>query len=189
MIDNKIIKLEEIDSLIEKVNKKKQVEMSAMLLEYKNTNFSKKRIEKQVEKSLLEEKKITLTELKSLLKVTKLENGNLELSKYKGKETEIVIPYKVGKSFVEKISRLHAFGENFNVISKITSVVIEDGVKEIGDNAFSNCESLASIEIPRSVTSIGKFAFANCENIVLKVESGSYAEVFAKKNNIKYEII
>ena len=31
--------------------------------------------------------------------------------------------------------------------------------------------------------------FADTENVVLKVEGGSYAESYAKENNIKYEIV
>lgn len=189
MTDYKIIKLEEIDELIEKSNKNNQVEMSAMLLDYKNANFSKKKIEKQLEKDLFEEKTITLSKLKILWKVKKLENGNLELSNYKGNETDIVIPYKVGNNFVEKISSLKKWGENENIISQITSIVIEDGVKEIGNEAFDSCKSLKSIEIPSSVMSIGFDAFNGCKYIVLKVESGSYAETYAKENNLKYEIV
>ena len=40
-----------------------------------------------------------------------------------------------------------------------TSVVIPDGVTEIGDEAFLNCKDLESITIPKSVVNIGKDAF------------------------------
>ena len=47
----------------------------------------------------------------------------------------------------------------------ITSVVLGDSVKSIGDYAFSRCSSLTNIEIPASVTSIGASAFYNCTGL------------------------
>lgn len=49
--------------------------------------------------------------------------------------------------------------------TKITQVVIEDGVTSIGDFAFGNCSLLTSVTIPDSVKSIGAFAFSNCPNL------------------------
>ena len=45
------------------------------------------------------------------------------------------------------------------------SVVIPEGVTEIGNGAFSGCESLASVEIPPSVTGIGRLAFRGCTSL------------------------
>ncbi len=44
-------------------------------------------------------------------------------------------------------------------------VSIPNGVKNIGDEAFSGCKSLKSVEIPSSVTSIGVCAFGGCETL------------------------
>ena len=49
--------------------------------------------------------------------------------------------------------------------SNVKKVVIEDGVTNIGNWAFSECSSLTSITIPDSVTSIGAYAFAGCYDL------------------------
>lgn len=46
--------------------------------------------------------------------------------------------------------------------SKITSVVIENGVTSIGNNAFEDCSALKNLDIPQSVTEIGSKAFLGC---------------------------
>jgi len=48
---------------------------------------------------------------------------------------------------------------------RMTSVVIPDGVTEIGGYAFDKCESLSAVVIPSSVTEIGERAFAWCESL------------------------
>ena len=50
----------------------------------------------------------------------------------------------------------------FSYCSKLTSVVIQEGVTTIGDNAFSGCSGLTSVIIPFGVTNIGKHAFRYC---------------------------
>lgn len=91
----------------------------------------------------------------------------------------------------------------------LTSIDIPDGVTSIGDRAFASCISLTSINIPDSVTSIGEYAFfdcadltnakipnsvinigndafTDCENVTISCSQGSYAEQYAKDNNINY---
>ena len=50
--------------------------------------------------------------------------------------------------------------------ANIKTVVIEDGVTSIGDDAFSGCTGLTSITIPDSVTSIGYGAFSGCTGLI-----------------------
>ena len=49
--------------------------------------------------------------------------------------------------------------------SSITSVVIGDGVTNIGNDAFEDCTNLTTVTIPTSVTSIGDRAFYQCTNL------------------------
>ena len=70
--------------------------------------------------------------------------------------------------------------------TNLTTITIPDSVTSIGDGAFSWCENLTSITIPDSVTSIGDLAFDGCENLAIHALKGSYAEQYAKENEINF---
>ena len=53
----------------------------------------------------------------------------------------------------------------FLCCSGLTSVIIPDGVKSIGYQAFLGYTGLTSITIPNSVTSIEEEAFWGCESL------------------------
>ncbi len=77
------------------------------------------------------------------------EDGNERiLVSYTGDDTDLVLP--------NTITAINQYAL-FNL--SITSVVIQEGVTSIGDNALSWCYSLTNITIPSSVTSIGDSAF------------------------------
>ena len=59
----------------------------------------------------------------------------------------------------------------------VTSIVIPDGVKSIGDYAFSDCDSIVSVTISSSVTSIGYYAFSYCDSIVSVTIPGSVTNI------------
>ena len=74
----------------------------------------------------------------------------------------------------------------FSGCADLTSVTIPDSVIIITDFAFSYCSGLTSVTIPDSVTGIGPDAFWGCEELTLYVSEGSYAEQYAKENEIPY---
>jgi hypothetical protein len=49
--------------------------------------------------------------------------------------------------------------------TSITSVIIEDGVTTIGNNALRDCSNLTSVTIGNSVTKIGSYAFMYCSRL------------------------
>lgn len=64
-----------------------------------------------------------------------------------------------------------------------------NNVTHIGKLAFYYCGSLETIGDLRSVTYIGDAAFTASPLITLRVLPNSYAENYAKSNNIKYTYI
>lgn len=51
--------------------------------------------------------------------------------------------------------------QSFNV----TEVIVEEGVSNIGDAAFSWCNNLVKVVLPESLSSIGDSAFLNCNSL------------------------
>jgi hypothetical protein len=68
-----------------------------------------------------------------------------------------------------------------------TSLDLPAGTSAIGKSAFAECKSLSEVYIPTSVTSIASNAFRNSPNVTIKGSYGSYAEEYAKANNIPFE--
>ena len=78
----------------------------------------------------------------------------------------------------------------FERCTSLTSVVIPDSVTKIEWGAFWGCSSLERIIIPDSVTSIDSWAFKACSaDLIIRTTSGSAAHEYAKKYNIKLELI
>ena len=145
--------------------------------------------------------------------------GGMVLKAYKGDEVDIVIPRQIDEvdvvgigenTFSPEAPRLKPEQKLFrsSIVSvkipdsvkqigdcafenckAICSVIIPNGMKEIGWRAFSGCAVLDSIEIPASVEKIGMSAFYNCPNLTIHAPAGSYAEQYAKENNIPFETI
>lgn len=61
--------------------------------------------------------------------------------------------------------------------SKLTSIIIGNGVTSIGKSAFESCSKLTSITIPDSVTSISYNAFSGCSELT---------SIIVDKNNTVY---
>ncbi len=78
----------------------------------------------------------------------------------------------------------------FNQCSGLTNLKIPTGVKAIGNYAFYGCVNLTSVTVPQSVTAIGDGAFTWVhDEFKLLVYVGSYAETYAKENDIPYSIV
>lgn len=74
----------------------------------------------------------------------------------------------------------------FYYCTKLDNVTLPDTLVSIDSFAFAECKSLSEVYIPTSVTSIASNAFRNSPNVTIKGSYGSYAEEYAKANNIPF---
>ena len=166
-------------------------------------NVIEKKAENQVEKIIKRNKAIEEAislfakkkpaDVKKEWAVTEVEDG-LRIEQYKGKDVCIVVPAMIGKVGVVEIAndalRASALGGTKNAYQKKMyknkCVVIQEGVHKIGDYVLFGCVYLTDIVIPASVTEIGTGAFRDCRKLTIHAHAGSYAEQYAKENNIPF---
>jgi len=89
---------------------------------------------------------------------------------------------------VELGTTLETIGEAaFNSCSALTSITLPDALTEIGRKAFFRT-GLTNAAIPHGVDEIGESAFAECAAtpFVFRGYTGSYAETYAKENQIAF---
>lgn len=70
---------------------------------------------------------------------------------------DVVVPTMLGGCPVTKIGRNAFYG-----CLGLTSITLQNGVREIGENAFCGCYGLKTIILPTSLKTIGDFAFNEC---------------------------
>lgn len=181
----KKMSLEEIDTYIRLSVEKNAVEITSRLMEHKQKHYSPEKIEKlettQFEKEfgLLEK---TLADYRKDFKIYK--TGNCyKITGYKSQNPDVVIPGNIRGIPVEIYE--NAFGEN----DTIETVYIEDSVTNIGKFAFWFCRNLKRITIPESVTSIGEKAFIFCKKLTIHAPEDSYAQTYAKEQDIPFQAI
>ena len=176
---------EEIDGYMELSVAQNTVEITMNLMEYRQKLYPPEKIEEmqeiEFEKAFgLREK--TLSDYRKDFKIIK-DGDFYVITGYKSESTTVVIPGNIkGLSVKWK-------ADVFQYNSDIQNVFIEDGITEIDDCAFEDCEYLQSITIPDSVSDIGYQTFYGCVNLTIHAHEGSYAEVYAKENNIRFKAI
>jgi hypothetical protein len=78
----------------------------------------------------------------------------------------------------------------FQGCESLNKVLLHEKLTAIGDFAFAGCVELEDIYIPDSVMSIGENAFDNVhEKFILMCSVGSFAEEYARKKKLKYQLV
>lgn len=78
----------------------------------------------------------------------------------------------------------------FKGCRNIRKFEMSESVTEIGEQAFYGCKSMDMIYIPDSVAMIGDNAFADTsKQFIIQCSFGSYAEEYARKHKLKYQLI
>lgn len=132
------------DELIEYANAQDKPECTAFLLEFKNNTADLKaeraKAEKKAERELNAAPDSAL-ELGKLWSWKKQDDGTLIITSYKGEETEVTIPAKIGNNIVtavgEKALSYNASRAN-NKVSRlmIEKIIVPSGIKTLGKEAL-----------------------------------------------------
>lgn len=106
------------------------------------------------------------------------------ITKYNGAEQNVVIPATIDGYAVRAIADKAFAGTD------IKSVIISNGVKELGWFVFENCPRLHSVTVPKSVDSIGYDAFGGTgASVTVYCHNGSFAASYAKSYGLSYALI
>lgn len=179
--------------------------LTAYLLDYKMGTFSEKQISTSVSEEadkLLGLKAKSVSDWRKMFKF-KVADGIATISGYKGEDSELTIPGKIGSNSViigesafdnnrclKKVtieSGVVSIGANaFCACVNINEITIEDGLQKIGFGAFQGCRGLERVFLPQSVNEIGNDVFWCSNDITIYAPAGSYAETYAKENNISF---
>lgn len=164
------------DEMIQYAAERKSVECTAWLLDFKNRTADLSTEQAKEEKRLelvLNASPDSAIILNTLWSYKKRKDGTIIINGYKGTQTEITIPAKIGKNPVTAIAD-EAFSpfrnvspfssgviaENGPFLKTITSVTLPESITEIGERAFSKCHALRSVNIPSGVTEIKNNSFS-----------------------------
>ena len=178
--------LDQTEDWVKKCNEGKHPNMLAVLLDYKNKNFTTEVVQTyqtdKMEKAM-GLKKRPLAEWKKIFKFVADDDG-IRITGYKSTEPVVEIPEEIDGTPVTCIG-----DKAFRRIDFIAAVLIPESVAKIGKTAFGECAGLVEIRIPESVVEIGNCAFSGCtamETITLpeKLKSIGY-ELFAGCSNLK----
>lgn len=85
-------------------------------------------------------------------------------------------------------SLIHQYSQLNSVFIKEESIYIPSTVKNIHGSCFRKVNKYKYIYIPESVKFISDLAFRKC-TATLMVVKDSYAEKYAKKKKLKYEVV
>lgn len=103
----------------------------------------------------------------------------IEILRYTGNDAKVNVPESLDFLPVLRIS-----DGAFRSCSRLTSVVLCEGIQQIGERAFSGCQALTSVRIPASVTSIADSAFEGCPaSLVLVVHPDSAGYRWARAHH------
>ncbi|MBQ7712934.1 MAG: leucine-rich repeat protein [Clostridia bacterium] len=132
-------------------------EFTAVLLEYKKKNYTLAELDRR-ETIAMEKafglRPLNVAEYRKMFALSESGDGYVVM-KYKGEQSAIAIPEKIGKKPVVGIGNSAFYNR-----TDLTSVKLPATIRTIGRYAFSGCVRLQSVELPSSLEKIEYRAFA-----------------------------
>lgn len=131
----------------------------------------------------------SLTSIKVNVANTNFTHYNGVLYDYEGKKL-YAYPYSKTDEQYKLADNLESIEKNaFRGFENLKSVSLPENLTNVGESAFEDCINLDNVLILKNVTTIGPNAFNNCsKNLVIYGEKDSYAETYAKENNITFKL-
>ncbi|MBQ9082060.1 MAG: leucine-rich repeat protein, partial [Clostridia bacterium] len=133
-------------------------ECIAFLMDWKARHISEEEAaryeERKLERELMKDP-FNAGDMKKLWDYRTREDGTVMITAYKGEETDIVVPMRIGRRSVTAVGE-HAFAinderkhprprERQNVLQRIRTVTLDEGITHIGSGAFLGCTGLTQI--------------------------------------------
>ena len=180
------IKGEDLDMLIEKAVRL-DAEGAAVLLNAKrecNVSADDQRQNPDIPENMLGNFEQTMEDVRVTFKCREYKN-RIVICGLKVPSEQIVVPgVVIGKPVELDVGC-------FSGESILQQVWLAEGVTIIRDVAFEECSNLRDIYLPASITEIAPTSFyvgdAPNRNLTIHAHSGSYAEQYAKENNIPFQ--
>lgn len=91
-----------------------------------------------------------------------LGDGTVEISKYNGLDSSVIIPDTIDGKTVTSIG-VGAFSYDYD--DSIKSITIPDSVTSIKTSAFESCTALTKINIPSKIKNIEEAVFKDCDSL------------------------
>lgn len=198
------------DEMINYANEQNRTEVTAFLLEFKNNTADLKAERAKAEKKAEREFNAapdSALELGKLWSWKKQEDGTLIITSYKGEQTEVTIPAKIGNNIVTAVGKnaLSAIAPRVkNQASRlmITKITVPSGIKTIGEDALGgwgtwgtmgNHSRLNEVVLPDTLDIFTDRQAAEAapkiigdDAVVAVVPNSKIAELYCIKNDIQY---
>ncbi len=193
MLQEKLIPAKKLPACMDAAAKLEKPELTAMLLEYQNKNFTQEAVQGAADKALERELNRTEPTVKELEKIWSFRYAGKGrgVTSYKGEERRIDVPEKIGKEKVTEICeyafsplrvRGHASPKNQEARNAIEEIFLPGSVRRICGHAFSGCSSLKRVHIPEQTTEIDIWAFSdNSPELTICAPEGSYAQKYVRE--------
>ena len=170
------------DEMIAYASENGKTESLAWLLDFKNRTADFAVEQEKAEKRMMRELNAapdSVAVLRKIWSYKKREDGTLKITNYKGTDTEVVVPEKIGKSTVTAIE-IAAFSGNAVCVGdfysiaglehlkrheKITKLTLPRTIQSVGSYAFYDMFALEEINIPEGVEKIEDFTFWRCRSL------------------------
>lgn len=190
----------QVETLLERARILKNQECVALLLDYLNRHYDLEKAARQKEAREMRELMAAPDSAYALKKIwTCSSNGDntLRISGYKGEETDLAIPEKIGRKTVTELNK-RAFSpkygkEEYQQAKKnIRSILIPNSVQIIGDECFAGCKNLEYLIFSKNTAHFGDYCIEEtglswlifCSPVIKRVSPEPFRDYW-RKSRIK----